>query len=100
MPVLWIHRAFVSDLRVEFYDLQDAYNFGKEVLENSKEELVEISDCDEWFYSNTGSFVVGYSTSMQVSIEKDSFVPEEGWDYWNEKGCVRVTQEDVKLLLC
>jgi hypothetical protein len=99
MPLLWIHRALATDLRVYFDTLAEAYEFGKKLLQmNSKN--TEIAKYDEDLFIVTGSLKVGYSTNLQISVESDTFEPEyeEGWYYWNAEGCAVVTQEEAERL--
>ena len=99
MPLLWIHRALATDLRVKFDTVANAYAFGKKLLD-TQDESPDMGVYDEELFLITGSLTVGQSTNLQISVEEDTFEPEveEGWHYWNYKGCTMVTKEEAERL--
>ena len=99
MPLLWIHRALATDLRVYFDTAANAYVFGKKLLD-MQDESPDISIYDEELFLITGSLTVGQTTNLQISIETDTFEPEHeaGWHYWNSEGCVVVSKEEAERL--
>jgi hypothetical protein len=92
MPILWIHRAFASDMLVRFSSSQEAYDFGKKFLEQTSSDLSPPT-INEYNEIN-----VGCNGYIQIYIEKDNFKPSEGWHYWNSNGCKEVTREKAEEL--
>jgi len=95
MPNLWIHRPYEIDFRVQFDSVKDAYDFGKKLLKAAGGKP-EIGRLDEPLFERSGSLTVGYTETLQISVEQTKFEPSEGWHYWNENGCIPASQEEVE----
>ena len=98
MPILWIHRPYENDFRVQFDSVKDAYDFGKKLLVASGGKP-DIGLLDEPLFAKTGILIVGCTETMQISVEETMFKPSEGWHYWNNNGCIPASQEEVERTL-
>jgi hypothetical protein len=100
MPLLWIHRALASDIFVPMSNMSDAYYFTKELLLKNGTDLSIIGypaeNLDEFY--TTGTADIGQISNMQVSFISDKYIPEEGWEYWNNSGYIMSTKEEALAL--
>ena len=92
---VWVHLSHRPDLRVTFQDFEQAHEFGKLALQMTCEYPTLNFDCycSDVILHRGETAAVGYSSNMQVAIENDGHIPEEGWEYWCPFGMTDVTEE-------
>lgn len=95
MPLLWIHRPTVADIFVPINSLVDAMAYTKRLLIHNSPDDNLIMDVDMDELNFTGYADIGVSPNLQIAYMFNSYVPAEGWEYWNPDGYIMSNTDEA-----
>lgn len=91
---IWIHRPSAADIFVKI-NIDEAVNFTRHVLSVHSPDKYDLEHLDIDSLLNNGHFYLGDSSSLQISIILDNYVPTDGWEAWNSRGFINATPEEA-----
>jgi hypothetical protein len=91
---IWIHRPSAADIFVKI-TIDEAINFTRHVLSVHSPDNYNLDHLDIDSLLINGRLYLGDSTSLQISIILENYVPTEGWEFWNHRGFINATPEEA-----
>jgi hypothetical protein len=98
MPLLWIHRATVADIFIPIGYFDEARVYTKRLLMHNSPDDHNMFDVDMDELNFTGNADLGCSPNLQVSYISNTYVPNEGWEFWNDDGYIMSNKEEAIML--
>ena len=98
MPLIWIHRATVADIFIPVGYFDDAKVYTKRFLMHNSPDDYNMFDVDMDELNFTGNADLGCSPNLQVSYISNTYVPIEGWEFWNDDGYIMSNKEEAIML--
>ena len=95
MPLLWIHRPSAADIFVPVSYLGEAFSYTKELLTAVSSDMHDMIDVDLDELNFTGHADIGSSPNLQVAYIFNSYVPKEGWEFWNADGYILSNKDEA-----
>ena len=91
---IWIHRSTAADIFVPI-NIDEAISFAKSVLSLHSPNTYELEQFNIDTLLINGSVYLGNSNNLQISLITETYVPAEGWEYWNSSGFIMATPEEA-----